>query len=101
MDPNNFRFKMRLEQSVGGRARREAGQFEVYILKRQEFARDWRAVIFSSRSVVQHCEESGRGERKERRKKFKTFKRGGRKTSGGDAECERVRGAGRKYCDVE
>ena len=30
MDPNNFRFKIRLEQSVGGRARREAGQFEVY-----------------------------------------------------------------------
>ena len=30
MHPNNFRFKMRLEQRVGGRARREAGQFEVY-----------------------------------------------------------------------
>ena len=33
MDPNNFRFKMRFEQSVGGRARREAGQFEVYCTK--------------------------------------------------------------------
>ena len=39
MDPNNFRFKIRLEQSVGGRARREAGQFEVYTEYKKEITR--------------------------------------------------------------